>query len=97
MQHSQIYPLNTDPSMSEAIHEDKIVKLLAKSKLKSLPYNHTDHPPPPTHNFQSSLNKSIQVLHQHMRYHYNRTLKGYLSKHSNSSKPNGINVRLVIF
>ena len=55
------------------IHWD-IVKLLAKSKLKSLPYNHTDHlpthpPPPPTRNFQSSLNKSIQVLHQHMRYH----------------------------
>ena len=25
---------------------EKIVKLLAKSKLKSLPYNHTDHPPP---------------------------------------------------
>ena len=24
-----------------------IVKLLAKSKLKSLPYNHTDHPPHP--------------------------------------------------
>ena len=52
-----------------------IVKLLAKSKLKSLPYNHTDHLPthppthPPTHNFKSSLYKSIQVLHQHMRYH----------------------------
>ena len=47
-----------------------IVKLLAKSKLKSLPYNHTDHLPthPPTHNFKSSLYKSIQVLHQHMRY-----------------------------
>ena len=36
-----------------------IVKLLA-SKLKSLPYNHTDHPPtyPPTHKFISSLYKS---------------------------------------
>ena len=45
-----------------------IVKLLAKSKLKSLPYNHTDHPPTTTHNFKSSLNKSIQVLHQQMRY-----------------------------
>ena len=43
-----------------------IVKLLAKAKLKSLPYNHTDHP---TRNFQSSLNKSIQVLYQNMRYH----------------------------
>ena len=43
-----------------------IVKLLAKSKLKSLPYNRTDHLPttyPPTHNFKSSLYKSIQVLH----------------------------------
>ena len=52
-----------------------VVKLLAKSKLKSLPYNHTDHPPthplthPATPNFKSSLYKSIQVLHQHMRYH----------------------------
>ena len=48
-----------------------IVKLLAKSKLKSLPYNHTAHPTthPTTHNSKSSLYKSIQVLHQHMRYH----------------------------
>ena len=40
-----------------------VVKLLAKAKLKSLPYNHTDHLPHP----QLSI-KSIQVLHQHMRY-----------------------------
>ena len=53
---------------------DFIVKLLAKSKLilaksklKSLPYNHTAHPA--THNSKSSIYKSIQVLHQHMRYH----------------------------
>ena len=46
-----------------------IVKLLAKSKLKSLPYNHTDHLPTTTPNFKLSLYKSIQVLHQHMRYH----------------------------
>ena len=46
------------------------VKLLAKSKLKSLPYNHTDHPPT-TRNFKSSLNKSIQVLHQHMIHFWN--------------------------
>ena len=45
-----------------------IVKLLAKSKLKSLPYNHTDHPPL-TPNFKLNVYKSIQVLHQHMRYH----------------------------
>ena len=45
-----------------------IVKLLAKAKLKSLPYNHTAHPPP-TPNFKLSLYKSIQVQHQHMRYH----------------------------
>ena len=48
----------------------KVVKLLAKSKLKSLPYNHTDHPPP-TRNFESSLNKSIQVLHKHMIHFWN--------------------------
>ena len=43
-----------------------IAKLLDKAKLKSLPYSHTDHPVTP--NFKSSLKKSIQVLHQHMRY-----------------------------
>ena len=50
-----------------------IVKLLAKAKLKSWPYNHTDHPPThqPTRNFKSSLNKSIQVLHQHMIHFWN--------------------------
>ena len=35
--------------------ENHIVKLLAKSKLKSLPYNHTDHPP--THHLPATFNQ----------------------------------------
>ena len=51
------------------LKEISIVKLLAKAKLKSLPYNHTDHHLPPTRNFQSNVNKSKQILHQHMMNH----------------------------
>ena len=47
-----------DPTIEDSYRNDHIhiiqsyiiVKLLAKSKLKSLPYNHTDHPPPRTFN-----------------------------------------------
>ena len=68
-----------------------IVKLLAKSKLKSLPYNHTDHPPPPhlpitLNQVYTSLYKSYINIWGIIRIVHSRAIYLSIVTHPNQTK-----------